>query len=545
MSRRWKILIWVLIIGGVLVGLPVATHYRAKAAVERYRKQLQKQGERLTIAELIPKVSEEGQNGGPALVRAAGMRYSSPTNYIPMMRNVAPGHALVAWAEPFLPSDNSTNIWPALEAEILARHDALAGIHAALQYPTLQFDLDYSQGWLTLLPHLAPMKGAELSLDAVTVLELHEGQATNAWEDLKSCVAEVRLYRCEPFIISHLVQIACGQIALGATWEALQYPGWSEEQLAELQKNWEAVDYWEGTESALSMEQVIMSQGFEELRSSYSNYTSAGMGLNGSGGGPSAIDDLGQMLANPKEGFGALMNRYPGYWAWKYWVSHDEELYALQNLQASLDAARITQKEGAFVRALEKLNNAKAAIRRLHAASEERFVIARTDAQIQTSFLTKIANAEMARRMLVTSIALKRYQLQHGKYPGQLADLKPQYLHELPMDVMDGKALRYRPKDEGGFLLYSVGEDGQDNGGDPTPPEPALPNNRSPWWWKGRDAVWPMPATAEEVKEYEDKIIAKVKQNQEMELSRRADMTNAPPVVPEPGGTNANTKRIK
>src|SRR5713101_2284368 len=98
MSRRWKIMIWVLVIGGVVL-LPVVTHYRAKAAVERYRKQLPEQGEELTIAELTPRVSQEGENGGPALAQAAGMYYPWPTNLPPIMRIITPGHALVAWAE--------------------------------------------------------------------------------------------------------------------------------------------------------------------------------------------------------------------------------------------------------------------------------------------------------------------------------------------------------------------------------------------------------------------------------------------------------------
>src|SRR6266404_1432668 len=125
MSRGWKILIWVLVIGGVVVILPVVTHYRAKGAVERYRKQLQNQGEKLTIAELAPRVSAEGENGGPALVQAAGMYYPWPTNLPPMMRIISPGHALVAWAEPVLSSEKSTNIWPAVDAEIRACHEAL------------------------------------------------------------------------------------------------------------------------------------------------------------------------------------------------------------------------------------------------------------------------------------------------------------------------------------------------------------------------------------------------------------------------------------
>lgn len=542
MSRGGKILIWILVIGGVVVLLPVVTHYRAKAAVARYRKQLQKQGEKLTIAQLTPRVSAEGENGGPALVRAAAMYGRWTTNSPPMMRIVAPGRVLVAWAEAVLPSEKSTNIWPGLEAEIRACHDALAGVRAALQYPVIQFDPDYSPGWATLLYHLAPMKGAEQLLSASAILELHNGQAADAWEDLRLCVAEVRLYHTEPVVISHLVQIAFGQIALATTWEALQYPGWSDGQLTELQKSWEAVDYWEGTESALSMSQVMMSQGFEEFRDSYTNYyTGARTVYSGAWGSSTPINNLGQVLANPKEGFSEFMDRYPGYWGWKYWVSYDEELYALQNLQASLDAVRQTRREGGFVPALEKLNKAREAIRRLHAARESHFVIARADAQMQTSFLTKIADAEMARRMLVTAIALKRFQLQHGQYPGQLSELTPQYLREAPIDFMDGKTLRYRTNNEGGFLLYSVGEDGEDNGGDLTPSGPAVSENRAPWW-KWRDAGWPMPATAEEIKAYEDKIIAKVKQNHETELSRPAASSNAPPVASEPNNSNTTTK---
>ena len=60
---------------------------------------------------------------------------------------------------------------------------------------------------------------------------------------------------------------------------------------------------------------------------------------------------------------------------------------------------------------------------------------------------------------------------------------------------MDGRPLRYHLNPGGLFLLYSVGEDGVDNGGDTTL-SPDAHNN----WSMGRDAVWPQPATPEEVK---------------------------------------------
>jgi hypothetical protein len=67
----------------------------------------------------------------------------------------------------------------------------------------------------------------------------------------------------------------------------------------------------------------------------------------------------------------------------------------------------------------------------------------------------------------------------------------------MPQDFMNGKALSYRlrPGDDD-FLLYSVGEDGKDDGGDPTPT--ADKNYRQ--MWNGRDAVWPSAASAEEAK---------------------------------------------
>jgi hypothetical protein len=101
--------------------------------------------------------------------------------------------------------------------------------------------------------------------------------------------------------------------------------------------------------------------------------------------------------------------------------------------------------------------------------------------------------------------------------------------------------LRYRTNNEGSFVLYSVGEDGKDDGGDPTPPEPILPNNRNTSWWKGRDAVWPMPASAEEVKAYEDTLTAKVKLIQQTQHWHEADVTNAPAVVRETNASNAKT----
>jgi len=90
-------------------------------------------------------------------------------------------------------------------------------------------------------------------------------------------------------------------------------------------------------------------------------------------------------------------------------------------------------------------------------------------------------------------VALKRYRLRHGQWPQSLAVLVPDFATRPPPDLMDGRQLRYRLEPDGSFTLYSVGQDGQDNGGNPTPAFSGTQyQNQS--CWEGRDWVWPRAA---------------------------------------------------
>jgi len=61
--------------------------------------------------------------------------------------------------------------------------------------------------------------------------------------------------------------------------------------------------------------------------------------------------------------------------------------------------------------------------------------------------------------------ALERYRLANGKLPPTLDSLVPQFIEHLPKDVCDGQPLKYRPADNGQFVLYSVGWNEKDDGG--------------------------------------------------------------------------------
>jgi hypothetical protein len=81
---------------------------------------------------------------------------------------------------------------------------------------------------------------------------------------------------------------------------------------------------------------------------------------------------------------------------------------------------------------------------------------------------------QVSMRCMITLLAVERYRLAHGRWPEKLADLVPAYLSKVPIDVYDRAPLRYRAFSEG-VMVYSVGMDGIDDGGNLERIHPKLP----------------------------------------------------------------------
>ena len=73
-----------------------------------------------------------------------------------------------------------------------------------------------------------------------------------------------------------------------------------------------------------------------------------------------------------------------------------------------------------------------------------------------------------------------RYRLATGNLPDTLAELVPTYLDAVPKDPFDESELRYR-KLESGFVVYSVGNDGKDDGGQERLPYRERKKGSSTW----------------------------------------------------------------
>lgn len=83
-----------------------------------------------------------------------------------------------------------------------------------------------------------------------------------------------------------------------------------------------------------------------------------------------------------------------------------------------------------------------------------------------SSRLQQPVDVAVTKRQLTTiALTLAVHKAEKGKYPSALSELSPAYLKELPRDLFsDGKDFIYKSTG-GGYMLYSVGENGKDDGG--------------------------------------------------------------------------------
>ena len=83
---------------------------------------------------------------------------------------------------------------------------------------------------------------------------------------------------------------------------------------------------------------------------------------------------------------------------------------------------------------------------------------------------------------------MERFRRGHGgRLPARLEELVPGYCKAVPADLFDGKPLRYRTFGTG-YVIYSVGPDGKDDGG----AEPD-PNNSQTSYDVGFKLEWSDP----------------------------------------------------
>lgn len=483
MSKRKKVWLVVSVMAALVVLIPLSLCWQAQWQLGAYRKILIAAGEKLTMEELAPKRNAQATNTARFLRLASTLPPFG--NYAPSaMLSVKPGVARVAWRqsqcleEGMDTSKPEVDVWPALIGAVRTNEQTLGELQSMLDVGGIDLIEDYNQPNFNGNTYLLREKILVIALRASAILALHQGRMQEANHYLRSCLAVSELSAHDKALIGQMVRYSCMTVAAYGCWEALQAGGWTDDQLFQMQRQWDQGDILKAMEATLSMERARAAGMFQMARTSR-------QGLNDlTGAGSNVLLNNAEIwnafLLNARSGIRAILTSYPRYWGWGWiWSFQDERRY-MEGMQSMIETTREAQKRHSM---LAFLNDRKSSPK-LNPPSATSFdVIGPMIYQSQRCISVALRSQTLA-NMVTAAIALERFRLAHHAYPDTLANLTPDFLQAVPVDCMDGRDLRYRANPDGTYLLYSVGNDGVDNGGDPTP-EPG--NNAG--FLNGRDWV--------------------------------------------------------
>lgn len=500
MKRVLKISFVLVVILVLALLVSVFHHYQLRAATNAYIAELKAKGELLDLAQVLPPPVSPDQDSAETFRKAAAMMKADKsllaTNDYFAMKMVAPGKAMVCSQQPDAKSDETTNSWKEVDAAVAQNADSFSRLRQITDKPAFNFQIHYEKGFEHLdftNMSLAEIKRASLRLQTAVLSGLHRNDSASAVKNLRATLALIKATREEDLVIAELVRFAITAIAVSGTWETLQSTNVTDEQLAALQKDWTGIDFFHSLETAIKMERAVGEITVKEWRSPNSDFEKQFM------------HPLPWISTYEPTAFDQLRIKFHVF-QWRYWWSYLDEIRRLKGESMIVNACHDVQTNGPLLSIQQDLDNK---IEKLGIPPNESIYFATNPSTVDLHYalsdsapilsrsLNRAIKTEVAKTIVVTAIALKRYHLKHAEYPESLSELMPEFLSTLPNDPIDGQPLRYRRNSDGAFVLYSIGEDGKDGGGDVTPLSP-----RPVYWQRAPDWVWPQPATAEEIQNF-------------------------------------------
>ena len=461
----WVLALILVLTGCLLVWWPKQPANVALKALGETRQALRAQGYKTDLADFNLTSPAELRMREAIIKNTASNHFSGSFPEHPyLLSPVGNDSAMVVWKLDSVPrgsrprNDESDRLsWDEFR-DTVNQNQALSdpACQAILSGP-IRFNLDASRGSSMLLPHLSVLKNLTQTFGDRTVLALHDGNASDAWANLLAATRLVTAYEPEPVGISHMVHFACAALTYNTVWQALQTNGWTDGQLARLQQEWESVNFFTNLPATAAFQRACAAATFESERqhSIRDDYTFA---------------ELCQTAFHSPM---RLWTEFNGNRQRQNYLQHggyaDEiaELLYFRDREGELRQA-VLAPTWAQMRPLPGVTS-QTELTNLH-SSRMQFLMnistGRNGFQQQgAGLLSRAAEAEARRRIIITALALERYRSKHGAYPATLAELTPEWLKTPLPDFMDGQPLRYRLDTDGHFLLYSVGLDGVDNGG--------------------------------------------------------------------------------
>jgi hypothetical protein len=505
-SRRFRrpVLFFLLSLVTLVALFYAEEDWRGKHAWNRCQSEWVAKGEKIDWQSVIPPAVPDDHNFAMTPVVASGYRqildgqghenHPIDTNIVDRLRmDIYGGHDdnkvdlgnwgsgsrvnLAAWQTFYRTLGAKTNLFPVPPQPQSPAADVLLALtpfgrtiedlRQAAQLPESRFPLEYDKEvpGSILLPHLAAMKRSGIVLSLRADAELQDNQSAAAAADVNLTFRLIDAIHSEPFLISHLVRIALLQIDLQPVWEGLADHRWSDAQLKGLDADLVKLNFAQDYNIAMKGEVTFGEHSVDYVRQSrpdfqpYYNFS----------------DDGKSDEFNVPAG---VVSWIPAGWFYQNQVNYANMMLKYYLPIADVEDMTISPS------AEHQADHALAADTRHFVPYKllEKFLVP-AGGHVGNKFARAQAFADMAR----VAIALERFRLVQGAYPPTLDMLAPQFLAEIPHDVIDGQPLHYRVEASGRFTLYSVGWNGRDDGGTVVLSKGSSPGvnyNEGDWVWR-------------------------------------------------------------
>lgn len=472
--QQWRMIRSLLIVAGVLSVVPalyLVERIRGWAAWESYEYEARQRGVKLELSDYIPAEVPAAENFATIPVFDAAFRASEANQPVPNPFKLPEPKGgktpeldepvkqrpinLVEWQRFFVEAKMLPAASESAAADVIAAlknfADPLAQLREAGTRPSCRFPVRWEKAYAAQLPHIELLRSASKLYALQVSAHLALGDSPAAYESFREGMRLTTATSAEPTLIAGLVRIASTALMQDAVWGGLARRQWAERELGKIEADLAALDWLRDYAFAMGSERA----------------------------GTNLMLDI--IISRPKQfqdvvppGDTALRNvfrMYPTGWFYQNKVRSNR---FMDELTARVDpAARrffserpVPSSPGQISGTLERLY----------------FVFFGITAPLLEDVEKRFVRAATVTDQTRLSCALERFRLARGNFPDDLTALVPEFIEELPAEIVNGEPYRYRQTKEGGFLLYSVGVDLVDDGGVIDPKVKA--SKQSDWVWQ-------------------------------------------------------------
>jgi hypothetical protein len=407
---RLKVRHWIALVVLLLVGLVAVFVFVRRNAVERRLAALRAAGYPTSFAELAEyhKLPEGTPNAADLYERAFAA-------FVPPLDDVNTpqfGRAILPERGAALPEPMAEAV-----AKLLADNQpCLTLLHQAAGIERCRYDWDYRN--LAAGTPSKDIRDCARLLYLGALFHAQAGDPNRAVGCTRDGLALANSLREEPALIGYLVRVACLSLTLNGLERGLSLTAFTDAQLQELG------DALTATAGTLDLTQAMVAEQCLMIEMYRDPSLQGGVG----GGAPVRMPPV----------------------VGKMWL-----LDTLDYMADIIEASRLPPPERlARFRALEQ--------------QVQQLSFLHVMVKTLTPALTRLAVLDLRARahldLARTALAVERYRLATGRLPDQLENLVPQYLDRVPTDPFNARPIRYERLARG-YVVYSVNEDGHDDGG--------------------------------------------------------------------------------